>query len=73
MFGIEGVAVLVTVSYLTQYFVYFPALKSEIGLEYRDLFASLRLSIFSALVIVVLDGLIVPARSVSIRQHAALV
>lgn len=48
-FGITGVAVLVTFSYMLQYFIYFPALRKEIGLEFRDIFKAVRPSIAAGL------------------------
>ena len=39
--GIEGVAVVVTLSYAAQYLVFLPALKQHLGLELRDFLAPL--------------------------------
>jgi O-antigen/teichoic acid export membrane protein len=36
-YGIEGVALLVTLAYSVQYFIYFPFLKKEIDLNYADI------------------------------------
>ncbi len=50
-FGIAGVAVLVTISYAVQYLVYFPALKREIGLKFRDVFSALRAPIIAGVIV----------------------
>ncbi len=56
-FGLTGVAVLVTMSYMLQYFIYFPALRNEINLEYRDMFRTISPAVASGICIGVLTAL----------------
>jgi lipopolysaccharide exporter len=35
-FGIEGVAVLITLTYTSQYFIYFPVLRKELGINFKE-------------------------------------
>jgi O-antigen/teichoic acid export membrane protein len=58
-FGIEGVAVLVTVSYAVQYLVYFPSLKRELGLKFGEVYSCLQAAISSSIIILLLDKLLV--------------
>ena len=46
-YGIEGVAILVTLSYSVQYFIYFPFLKKEIDLKYSDIWSFVKPTIIS--------------------------
>ncbi|MDN3513901.1 MAG: lipopolysaccharide biosynthesis protein [Candidatus Brocadia sp.] len=50
-FGIEGVAIAITIVYSLQYFIYFPSLRKEINLRFSDFLIALKPSILSALVI----------------------
>jgi O-antigen/teichoic acid export membrane protein len=52
LFGLEGVACVVTVAYVSQYVIYFPSLKKDIGLTYKDFFLSLKPALLSGLVVV---------------------
>ena len=53
-FGIEGVAILVTLAYSAQYLIYFPFLKNEVDLDYIDLLRIVKPVMLSAVVISVL-------------------
>jgi lipopolysaccharide exporter len=53
--GIEGVAVVVTLGYAAQYFVYLPALKKEIGLQVTEVYASVKPALIAAVVVVGVD------------------
>ncbi|MGO9138324.1 MAG: lipopolysaccharide biosynthesis protein [Syntrophales bacterium] len=46
-YGIEGVAILVTVAYSVQYFIYFPFLKKEVDLKYSDIWCFVKPTIIS--------------------------
>ena len=46
-YRIEGVAILVTLSYSVQYFIYFPFLKKEIDLKYSDIWSFVKPTIIS--------------------------
>src|SRR3989338_7361332 len=46
-YWIEGVAILVTLSYSVQYFIYFPFLKKEINLKYSDIWSFVKPTIIS--------------------------
>jgi O-antigen/teichoic acid export membrane protein len=46
--GIEGVAVLITITYALQYLVYMPFLKRHIGIEYGEILRTLQPAITSA-------------------------
>lgn len=54
IFGITGVAILVTLSYSLQYFIYFPFLHREIGLKYSDIWVFVKPTIISIAFIVIL-------------------
>lgn len=54
LFGINGVAMLVTISYSIQYFIYFPFLKKEIDLKYSDIWNFVKPTIISIVFIVAL-------------------
>ena len=56
-FGIEGVAVLVTAAYATQYIVYFPYLKKEFNLSIGEVFSSIRPAVICFIAIMVLNGI----------------
>ncbi|HRS79623.1 MAG TPA: lipopolysaccharide biosynthesis protein [Spirochaetota bacterium] len=51
-FNIEGVAVLVTVAYSFQYFIYYPFLKSDFNISLRQIFSSVMPSLLSVLFMV---------------------
>jgi lipopolysaccharide exporter len=53
-FGIEGVAILVTIAYSVQYFVYFPFLKKEIALDYSALWTFVKPTLISITVLTTL-------------------
>lgn len=50
-FGIAGVAVVVTVSYAAQFFIYFPALRKELGIAFSAAFRAVRPALLSGLVL----------------------
>jgi len=50
-FGLEGVAVVVTVAYISQYLIFFPSLRRDIGLHYSEFFLALKPALLSALVV----------------------
>ena len=52
-YGLEGVACVVTVAYIAQYVIYFPVLKRDIGLNFRDFVLSFKPALISALVVAV--------------------
>ncbi len=52
-FGITGVAVAVTIAYLSQYLVYVPILKRELSVQWIDLFREIRFSLYAASVMAV--------------------
>jgi len=54
LFGIEGVAIFVTLAYSMQYFIYFPFLKKEIDLKYADIWSFVKPTIISIVFIVAL-------------------
>jgi lipopolysaccharide exporter len=54
IFGIEGVAILVTLSYSVQYFIYFPALKKYIDLKYSDIWCFVKPTMISVCFVVVI-------------------
>lgn len=47
MFGISGVAILITLSYSLQYFIYFPFLKKALEFEYSDIWCFVKPTILS--------------------------
>ena len=51
LWGINGVAVLVTATYAIQYFIYIPFLKNELGITLSEIFAVTKPSLLSGLVI----------------------
>lgn len=51
LFGLEGVAVVVTVAYISQYLIFFPSLRRDIGLHYGEFFLALKPALLSALVV----------------------
>lgn len=53
-YGIEGVAILVTLSYSVQYFICFPFLKKKIDLKYSDIWRFVKPTIISIVFIVAL-------------------
>jgi lipopolysaccharide exporter len=57
-FGIAGVAILVTMSYMMQYYIYFHALRHEINLGFREMFRTVSPSIISGLSMGVLMALL---------------
>ncbi|HUL00752.1 MAG TPA: lipopolysaccharide biosynthesis protein [Nitrospirota bacterium] len=50
-YGIPGVAIVVTMSYMLQYFIYFPALRNEINLDFREMIRAVRPAIVSGLLL----------------------
>lgn len=52
--GIEGVAVLVTVSYSLQYLIYFPYFKGELNMGFKDFFATLKPSLISSSIVFIM-------------------
>jgi O-antigen/teichoic acid export membrane protein len=50
-FGLEGVAVVVTVAYISQYLIFFPSLRMDIGLHYGEFFLALKPTLLSALIV----------------------
>lgn len=46
-FGIEGVAVLVTIAYILQYAIYYPFLNKNMNISFDDIFTSVKHSIIS--------------------------
>jgi PST family polysaccharide transporter len=50
-FGIEGVAILVTIAYATQYTVYYPYLRKKIDININDILISIKPALISATVI----------------------
>jgi O-antigen/teichoic acid export membrane protein len=52
-FGIEGVAGAVTISYLSQYFVYLPIMKKEIGVKGTELYAEIKTTLAAVMIMVV--------------------
>lgn len=56
-FGITGVASLVTLSYFVQYFVYYPALRREIRMEFSEIARAARPSVISGLCVCALLGI----------------
>ncbi len=60
--GIEGVAILVTLSYSVQYFIYFPFIKKALDLRYADIWRFVKPTMISITVVVAfiffLDGLV---------------
>jgi lipopolysaccharide exporter len=54
LFGIAGVAVLVTLAYSVQYFIFFPFLKKEIDFKYSDMWSFVKPTIISIVFIVAL-------------------
>ncbi len=53
-YGIEGVSLLVTGTYLVQYAIYFPILKKSIGIQGSEFLAAIKDSTISAVVILML-------------------
>ena len=53
-FGIEGVAVLVTFSYVVQFTMFYPFLKRELNITWSDLFASVKSSLAAIIAILAL-------------------
>jgi len=53
-YGIEGVSLLITGTYLVQYAIYFPILKKSTGIQTGELFAAIKDSTISAVVILIL-------------------
>ena len=53
-FGIEGVAILVSLSYALQYFIYFPYMKKRYGLNYRLVWESIRAAILTGIIVAVI-------------------
>lgn len=56
-FGIEGVAILVTISYVSQYLIYFPILHKEIKLNVRGVVNTIKPSFISGLVVLICSEL----------------
>jgi O-antigen/teichoic acid export membrane protein len=56
-YGIEGVAVLVTLSYASQYLIYFPALKRDIDLHYSDVFKAVKPALIAGLILLTCEKL----------------
>ena len=52
-YGIEGVSVLITATYIVQYVIYFPIVKKNIGIQFSEFFASIKDATISAVVILV--------------------
>ena len=50
-FGIEGVAIAVTVVYSLQYFVYFPYLRKEMNLGFSDFYSAIKPALISGLLL----------------------
>ena len=59
-FGVPGVAVCVTVAYLSQYFVYLPLIHRELGIKGRDLMKEIRISLAAT---AVMAGILAAAKS----------
>jgi O-antigen/teichoic acid export membrane protein len=51
-FNIEGVAILVTIAYVSQYALYYPVMKKEINLKFSDFFDSVMPSLVSIITII---------------------
>ncbi len=51
--GIEGVSIIVTISMLMQYLIYFPALKHELGLNYQEVLRSFKSAALAGLVVAI--------------------
>ena len=56
--GIEGVAIIVTISYAAQYFICFPFLKKKIDLQYADIWSFVKPTILSVIFVVTLVSVI---------------
>ncbi len=57
-FGITGVAIAVTISYLSQYFVYLPIMKQELNVEGIDLLREIRFPLYGASIMVLIMFLV---------------
>ena len=54
LYGIEGVAIAVTLAYISQYFVYFSILKKEINVVSSEIFMAIRYSLISAIIMAII-------------------
>jgi O-antigen/teichoic acid export membrane protein len=53
-YGIEGVAIIVTISYATQYFICFPFLRKKIDLQYSEIWSFVKPTLLSTIFVVAL-------------------
>jgi O-antigen/teichoic acid export membrane protein len=51
-FNIEGVAVLITIAYALQYFIYYPFLQKELNLNFKDIINAVKPAIISMLFVI---------------------
>jgi len=58
LYGIEGVATIVTISYAAQYFICFPFLKKKIDLQYSEIWSFVKPTILSVIFVVALVSVI---------------
>jgi len=53
LYGLEGVALLITITYVSQYAIYMPALRRILNISYGELFTAIKQSIYPALFIII--------------------
>jgi lipopolysaccharide exporter len=56
-YGIEGVAVVVLLSYSIQFLIYFPLLKKRINMKYNELLSAVKLPVIAAVLLLVIMGI----------------
>ena len=57
-FGITGVAIAVTIAYISQYFVYLPIMKRELGVEWAEVIREIRYPLYTTSIMAVIMFLV---------------